>query len=85
MVIKQTGNVGIGTTNPLTQLELHGAANRNIGVFYTTGSAWGSDTYALQALNDAGNATAGNIGIQATNVLLQPISGNVGIGTTGPT
>jgi fibronectin-binding autotransporter adhesin len=65
-----TGNVGIGTTSPLTKLDVRGST-------YISGYTVGFDTnpqgnYAYRLTNDGGNS------------FLNVQGGNVGIGTTSP-
>jgi hypothetical protein len=86
------GNVGIGTTNPGTNLEVWKTAYSEIpalgaygGSFAVTGgTGWGLLTglsasgYVWQQVQRV-DATA-----TAYPLVLQPTSGNVGIGTTGP-
>jgi len=87
-----TNKVGIGTTNPLTKLQIKGldnyptagvaggglsitASSNTYGLFigaeYTSGNSW------LQAQRNDGNTAL-------YSLLLNPIGGNVGIGTTSP-
>ncbi len=74
MTITSTGNVGIGTSSPATNFHVSGI---------------GTQTFRLE------NQGLGNLSIQATGgdgrlytssgpLLLQPSTGNVGIGTTSP-
>ncbi|URM37131.1 beta strand repeat-containing protein [Flavobacterium anhuiense] len=91
--LQQNGNVGIGTLNPVSRLHISSSAGTTYptlgtqyghffmagddgkyglmgGIHTTTGAAW------FQAMrNDAATAY---------NLLLQPVGGNVGIGTTNP-
>jgi hypothetical protein len=65
-----TGDVGIGTTSPLSKFDLRGTA-------YVTGYAVGFDTspqgnYAYRLTNDGANS------------FINVLGGNVGIGTTSP-
>jgi hypothetical protein len=65
------GNVGIGTTSPLSKFDLRGTA-------YVTGYAVGFDTspqgnYAYRLTNDGANS------------FINVLGGNLGIGTTSPT
>jgi hypothetical protein len=95
MRITSAGNVGIGTTNPSTLLDL-----------YSTGAAFPSTTGTSQsaghrlrlgrtdgAVLDIGSNGGSGLWLQSTNganlaltypLLLNPNGGNVGIGTTSP-
>jgi hypothetical protein len=95
VTVKQGGNVGIGTTNPSTLLDL-----------YSTGAAFPSTTGTSQsaghrlrlgrtdgAVLDIGSNGGSGLWLQSTNganlaltypLLLNPNGGNVGIGTTSP-
>jgi hypothetical protein len=100
MTVKtETGNVGIGTTTPRTKTEIAStlsapdALNANVtkgNIFLTDGGniglvmglmaeAGGQYPSYLQARNNDGTNTL------AYNLLLNPLGGNVGIGTTTPT
>ena len=71
MVVKTSGNVGIGTTNPTSALTISGSSGMG-GIKYSSGT--GSDVLAL----DIGY-TGGGSGLVVKNT-----NGNVGIGTTSP-
>jgi len=92
MVIKATsGNVGIGTTNPVTQLQvgtLNGAVVSDGQLTLAKSGGDGSvrafrigldSTYAL-SIGDSG----GGGGTYSPQMTLKYDTGNVGIGTTGP-
>ena len=77
-----TGNVGIGTTGPAANLDVqrvHGDSSDIVRIGsdqnYYFGFARSNTTGALSI---QGNQTGNN------NILLAPISGNVGIGTPAP-
>jgi len=73
MRINSVGNVGIGMTNPSEKLNVNGNIYaQGVGNgFYGTFFNSGSPSY---------DAT-----IAGKNIIMQPVSGNVGIGTTSPT
>jgi hypothetical protein len=91
MRINSSGNVGIGTTNPLYKFHVRTNTNGNIGFRnpsdfnsgWTTGSAFG-------VFNDADNANeklyieTSQLGLNLTSQANTLIGGNVGIGTTSP-
>jgi len=88
MSLLDTGNVGIGTTGPVSKLQIVADQNNytdNISQLVLSG------TDVNKRLILGYNTTADEGFIQATNVaqdiralLLNPNGGNVGIGTTGP-
>jgi hypothetical protein len=94
MVINSSGNVGIGTTSPLVRFQItqpNGIGTPTLGT--STGGlfiAGDGNQYGLYIGND-GNT--GNSWLQAMrnntatayNILLNPVGGNVGIGTISPT
>jgi hypothetical protein len=84
--------VGIGTTNPEAKLHVSGAVNAN-GTF----SAVGNSAFIVQSTGnqqlrffiDETNKSAAIQSVETTvsnnrSLLLNPVAGNVGIGTTGP-
>ena len=96
LVIDQAGAVGIGTAAPATKLEIKGGGSAFPATSGTTQSAGLiarlRDGSANGFLEIGGNATSGSW-LQATDatnlattypILLNPIGGNVGIGTTTP-
>ncbi len=89
MRIDNNGNVGVGTTNPITKLQISGA---NSSPTTLTGSSFSiqknEEGYGLFAgVNGAGLSwfqSGTSNGVTKYNLSLQPQGGNVGIGTTNP-
>lgn len=94
MAITSTGNVGIGTTSPETNLMIYSTVTQSPALP-------GASTTGMFALNGSGQATlsigkASNntfwfsnvnrafTGNNYYNIALNPLGGNVGIGTTAP-
>jgi hypothetical protein len=71
-----TGNVGIGTTNPGTKLHINIGTNQNLGI-----RSYNNLT-TIQAFNDGG---ASIVPLQLRGSSISLVGGNVGIGTTNPT
>ena len=86
MTLKNTGNLGIGTTSPNAKLEVDLGADGIISQFVGAGS----DTLNITGQNneillDTRNASNGlAFGIQGSTKMVLKNSGNVGIGTTSP-
>jgi len=82
-----TGNVGIGTTNPLGNgADLHLGGDGEVALSFGTHSTAGNNSHFV--LNDAGNVRglryySGNYG-SGTHIMTILNSGNVGIGTMTP-
>jgi hypothetical protein len=88
-----TGNVGIGTTEPTTTLDVTGLSGNpnlsaNSGLLNVDASTGVQLSVGAAALSPYGAwlqaKTTGNNG-SAYGLSLQPLGGSVGIGTTGPT
>jgi hypothetical protein len=87
-VLTSNGNVGIGTTGPTDKLQVSGNVMANafnaigtVAQFNSTGGVYlsglgGSSYGAIQSYSDAGGT--------ARTLALNPVGGNVGIGTTTP-
>ncbi len=95
MRIASTGNVGIGTlvSTPLVKLHVTGPGSVGYPTLGTTyGSLFLSSDNNLYGLFAGVNTTDGNSWMQAMrkdsatayNLILQPVGGSVGIGTTAP-
>ncbi len=76
LTIKSSGNVGIGTTNPLGKFQTKVGTNLNFYLDTASGFVY------MAAINDSGNDNA-NLRIEGAKIAL--MGGNVGIGTTSPT
>ncbi|GAB3909971.1 autotransporter outer membrane beta-barrel domain-containing protein [Mucilaginibacter boryungensis] len=96
ILINSAGNVGIGTATPVTLLHTvvpstKTAATGNVVSFLSTNEAtapFGLRTmiYGAAALSDRYITlqTTDYASVDGGNIILQPATGNVGIGTTGP-
>ena len=100
MVIKNTGNVGIGTTSPNQLLHIEKDQNTYTNLRVRNNDA-GSSAYTMIGLNSSGNSWGMRMGSSAANsnrldfvidAFGSPVErmsitsgGNVGIGTTSPT
>lgn len=89
LAINDSGNVGIGTTNPQAKLDVYGTANNQWGM--TIGSLGGSAKGLLISTAWPGSpnvplfqANAGGPGYDVPRFVIQA-NGNVGIGTITPT
>jgi hypothetical protein len=96
MRIKSGGNVGIGTSSPLTRLDLRASTNNTVTPLSTVPDTTttlligNTGTNGVLAL---GHDNAGHPWLQgrsvlanqvAEDILINPLGGNVGIGTTSP-
>ncbi|MBK5215190.1 MAG: tail fiber domain-containing protein [Candidatus Pacebacteria bacterium] len=86
MVIDETGNVGIGTTSPQVPLTIYGSSgNVDINVGSRNGVATGKALVLRYNLtDDYGQIASYDYATGAKNLVINPIGGNVGIGTTAP-
>ena len=95
MVIDQTtGNIGVNTTNPYAKLHVASTSSNNVPTAGTaTGGLWVSTSNQTFGINMgvSGNgwgfiqSQRADTGSTLYNLNLQPLGGNVGIGTTNPT
>jgi hypothetical protein len=88
MTLASTGNVGIGTTAPATNLELS-SSSTTATAFRITNTDAGGHAYSFSTTGSASSTgAAGNFGVYDATALayrmLINASGNVGIGTTTP-
>jgi hypothetical protein len=74
------GNVGIGTTSPLTPLDVKTTTNQHVQIVANTHGAY-SGAVGIVSINDANTAYT-PLGFYASNYYFG--NGNVGIGTTNP-
>ena len=83
-LVQKGGNIGIGTTNPLSKLEILGSTQTNseTGTLMLRSSGVSAKKMAVgwSDTADAGYITASHSGVTWKPILLNPIGGNVGIG-----
>jgi hypothetical protein len=88
LTILQSGNVGIGTTSPFTNLEIEGSGLDSIIRLYTATGAANIRTWEMRAVGVAGEGLlfrqVNDANTVYTNRMILDNSGNVGIGTTSP-
>jgi hypothetical protein len=84
MTIKGDGNVGIGTTNPGSKLQVYtgNTANANNGITLMRGA--GLSVFGIKHRSDAVGTYRGAITWDAAEVMTFLSNGNVGIGMTAP-
>ena len=88
LVINNSGNVGIGTTNPVGTLHVVGDTSA-LGEYSVLSVSDVSDAtkavrIAYDDVNDVGVIAASDQGVSWKSLVLQPVGGRVGIGATSP-
>ena len=85
--ISAAGNVGIGTTNPVSKLSVigtDGGITQAITLGTYASNYWQISALAYNAAKGKYDLKIGDNSFGAGDILLNPTNGNVGIGTTGP-
>ena len=91
--IFNSGNVGVGTSNPVRRLDVYAASGSSAPMSIrtndyaagSTGSALFFDFGAVSGNTYSSLSAASGGGVNANNLVLNPTGGNVGIGVTAPT
>jgi hypothetical protein len=85
MVIRQSGNVGIGTANPQAKLDVRGAGSSNGAWKGRIVASGENNAVVLGEYNGKAWFGAHNAGLTAwTDLIMQADGGNIGVGTTVP-
>ena len=88
-VVRETGNIGIGTTNPSQRLVIAGGAGANVAVIQSSGGSVGLNITASDALGGytaIGPTTNNPFFLQSNNLTRMTVGadGRVGVSTTSP-
>jgi len=87
MRIQSNGNVGIGTTSPVSKLNIAGAdggVTQAITLGTTATNYWQINALAYNSAKGKYDFQIGGNSFGTGDILLNPTNGNVGIGTTDP-
>lgn len=76
MCVATTGNVGVGTTEPIAKLQVYGQLNADFGV---SASAWQSPTFLAQGAYLGWNKSSGSAETNLVTVCPNGYSGSAGI------
>lgn len=83
MTVTSAGNVGIGTPTPVTRLHVNGEYNNN-GIYISRGASPIGYLGSYSSYTASGNNDSLILATYGSNCLINPSTGNVGIGTTAP-